>query len=505
MTRARESRPRPEFDPKDGRLIRLGAALMGLGALFGCGDPESSGSPNPSGPEPSGPNSIPGQSKSPGPRPRTRNPDAARRAQLAEWAQRGPTLYLWDRDREIGRPLRRITIGVDGQPTEGRDRYPALSGDGERLVFSSDAPGLVLEDTDPHFDVFLWSRSTDSLEHISIELEPGSPFGDALFPAMSADGDTVLFSVRSQEPGSSPEDSGGLEVLYERRRAEGQTALLLTARDGGLPNGSSRLPSMSADGRWVVFQSLATNLTQVDFGGAPPDRWNAYLFDRESDRLWLLSRTPDGRPGNGHSDYVTISADGSTISFQSDATDLHPEDANGPVDDIFLVDRARWVEEGPSVPILASRTPNGGWPDERSWIPTLSANGLRLAYESKAGNLVSGDQNGTWDIFVLDRGSGETHRVNVSSLGVEGDLVTRYPAISTGGDWVVYQSRATTLVPDDSNGTWDVFLQSSRTGALRVLSVTPDGKTGNGPSGSSCPSVSEDGRFVAFTTRATNL
>lgn len=467
-------------------------ALLAVAILSGCGDAEVPGSTQ-------GPNPDPGDSvarKQEGP---------VRRAQLAEWATRNPALYLWDHEARPGAQLRRITVDIHGKPGTGRDRYPALSRHGERLAFSSDSKELVGGETDAYFDVFLWSRETSSLECVSIEPAAAAPFGDALFPAMSADGDKIVFSVRSNQAGSPPEDPGGREILYLRTRSQKRTELLIRGVDGALPNGSSRLPSISADGRWIVFQSLATNLTEVDFEGAAPDRWNAYLHDLESGDTWLLSQTPEGRPGGGHSDYVTLSADGSTIAFQSDAPDLHPEDGNGRVDDIFIVDRARWVEEGPSVPILASLAEGGGWPDERNWIPTLSADGSRMAYESKAGNLTPGDGNGTWDIFVFDRREGATHRVNLSESGVEGDLVTRYPAIASGGDWVVYQSRATTLMPGDANGTWDVFLQSSRSGALRVLSLTPDGRTGNGPSGSSCPSVSEDGRFVAFTTRATDL
>ncbi len=141
---------------------------------------------------------------------------------------------------------------------------------------------------------------------------------------------------------------------------------------------------------------------------------------------------------------------------------------------------------------------NGG-----SYEPSISGDGRFVAFWSPATNLVPGDTNSKEDVFVHDRQSGTTTRVSVDSLGVQGNGASLFPSISGDGRFVAFQSRATNLVPGDTNGWSDVFVHDRQTGTTTRVSVDSSGVQGN--LDSSFPSISGDGRFVAFYSFANNL
>jgi Tol biopolymer transport system component len=165
----------------------------------------------------------------------------------------------------------------------------------------------------------------------------------------------------------------------------------------------------------------------------------------------------------------------------------------------------------PAVPVvarppaleLASVGVNGAEGDGSSFGSSISADGRYVAFASSAATLVPGDTNGAEDVFVHDRSTGQTTRVSVSSLGLQGDRDSYDPAISADGRYVAFASFATTLVPGDANGELDVFLHDRESGATTLVSVASDGAQGNGPS--LAPSISGDGRRVAFESSADNL
>ena len=146
---------------------------------------------------------------------------------------------------------------------------------------------------------------------------------------------------------------------------------------------------------------------------------------------------------------------------------------------------------------------NGSDPDSLSLEPSLSENGRFVAFQSYASNLVTNDSNGCSDVFVRDRQTGVTSRVSVSSSGSEGNYYSGEPAISPDGRWVAFLSEATNLVAGDTNGVADVFIHDTTTGRTQRLSVSSAGFEANAPSGR--PSVSKDGRHVAFASLASNL
>ena len=168
---------------------------------------------------------------------------------------------------------------------------------------------------------------------------------------------------------------------------------------------------------------------------------------------------------------------------------------------LVLVASSAAVQAGGTVRVAVDSA--GAQGNSGSFVPSLSATGRWVAFASGATNLVAGDTNAATDIFVHDRKTGETVRVSVDSAGIEGNGDSSGPSISATGRWVAFQSFATNLVAGDTNEASDVFVHDRRTGQTVRVSMDSAGVQGNDTS--SDPSISANGRWVAFQSFATNL
>jgi Tol biopolymer transport system component len=210
-----------------------------------------------------------------------------------------------------------------------------------------------------------------------------------------------------------------------------------------------------------------------------------------------VSEDSNGVEGNGASSFASISNDGDDVAFYSLATNLVPGDTNG-VADIFVADIDAGTIERVSVATGGAQANGASYQGS-----PISANGRYVAFASDATNLVVGDTNGARDIFVRDRVMGTTERVSVDSIGTQGNGASYEPAIDNTGRYVVFSSDATNLVLNDTNGVRDVFIHDRVTGATERVSVHTNGLQGNNTS--FAPSISGDGRFVGFSSDASNL
>jgi Tol biopolymer transport system component len=259
-----------------------------------------------------------------------------------------------------------------------------------------------------------------------------------------------------------------------------QTTRVSVAADGQIANAGSGHPSMSADGRLIAFQSLASNLVPSDFNG----REDCFVHSLATGVTTRISVTSAGESGNSGSRNPAISADGRIVAFQSDATNFAAGDVNQG-SDVFVHDRTRSQTTRISMSV-------NGWSAE----PALSADGRYVAFESGGSDLVLGDLNGTYDVFVHDRQNQLTARVSVNSAGLEGNGRSGKPAISADGRFVVFESEAHNLVLGDTNGRVDVFVHDRQT--RRTVRVSVDSFGREGPHASRNPTISPDGRYVAF-------
>jgi Tol biopolymer transport system component len=256
-------------------------------------------------------------------------------------------------------------------------------------------------------------------------------------------------------------------------------------------NGSSRDPALSADGRFVAFTSSATNLVADDTNR----RSDVFVRDRETATTERVSLGPNGHQGNGHSGEPALSADGRFVAFVSSASNLVPGDTNA-IEDVFVHDRRTGVTE------RVSNGLNGSQPNSYSEEPALSADGRLVAFTSRATNLVPSDTNNAKDVFVHDRRTRVTRRVNVGPNGRQANGDAYVPALSATGRFVAFASAAGNLIYGDTNG-WDVFVHDRRTGSTERASVGPAGRQAD--STSYWAALSATGRFVAFTSHASNL
>lgn len=307
---------------------------------------------------------------------------------------------------------------------------------------------------------------------------------------ISADGRFVAFE--SDFSTLVPNDTNGRPDIFVHDRRTGQMTRVSVSSIGEQGNHFSHAPSISADGRYVAFTSFASNLVPDDSGAT-----DVFVHDRQTGQTTRVSRGFDVPQANNHSDTVSISADGRFVAFASQASNIVPGDMNGWAD-VFLFDR----QQGSTSRISVSSAGVEG--NSVSSANSVSGDGRFVAFSSFATNLVPGDKNETWDIFVRDTQSGQTTRANVSSSGVEANFTCQSPAISANGRFVAFLTDADNLVPDDTNQQADTFVHDLQTGQTMRVSVASDGAQGNSRSAFS-QSLSADGRFVAFSSYAGNL
>ncbi|MGZ4736499.1 MAG: TolB family protein [Acidimicrobiia bacterium] len=256
--------------------------------------------------------------------------------------------------------------------------------------------------------------------------------------------------------------------------------------DSTAPNFSP--PAISADGRYVAFDTFAGNLVSGDEDGG------VFVRDTRAATTSAGSVRTDGTMDDT-ADTPALSGDGRYLAFLSDDPDVVPG-GHGKSEQVFVRDQATGVTT------RVSSKPNGNEASDDSDHPSLSGDGRYIAFESDSPGLVPGDTNDWTDVFVRDRVTNTTKRVSLTSSGAEADIGGESPSISSDGRYVAFTS-LDSLVPQDQNGLTDVYVRDVVANTTALVSLATDGRRGNGLSGS--PAISGDGRFVAFTSLADNL
>ena len=307
-------------------------------------------------------------------------------------------------------------------------------------------------------------------------------FGPSL--AVSADGRYVAFE--SQATNLVTGDTNAVGDIFVRDRDTGTTTRVSVSSSDVQGNGDCSSPSISADGRYVAFNSAASNLVSGDTNA----RNDVFVRDRDTGVTTRVSLTSGGAQANGHSGYLSLSADGGHVAFASEATNLVSGDTNGWYD-VFVRDL------GGGVTTRVSVATGGAQANGPSGYPSLSADGGYVAFSSDATNLVAGDTNAKTDIFVRNRTGVSTTRVSVASSGTQAVLECDYPCISADGRYVSFRSYAFNLVTGDWNGIHDAFLHDRLNGTTELVSRSSDGSQYNDGIYNP-PTISADGRYVAF-------
>jgi probable HAF family extracellular repeat protein len=389
------------------------------------------------------------------------------------------------------RSTERVSVSATEQQGDGGSTLGSVSASGQIVCFWSNATNLVAGDTNGKSDVFVRNRSAQFTTRVSIATGANGAQGngDSLNGQVSANGNFVVFS--SDATNLVAGDTNGKRDIFIRDRVAGTIARVSVSTAGAQANGASDLARVSADGRFVVFQSDATNLVASDTNG----KTDIFIRDRQTGTTTRASLTSAGAQANGRSYQPGVSDNGLSVVFASDANNLVAGDTNL-APDVFVRNR----QTGQTA--LASPADGKATPGNlASFGPVISANGRYIAFTSSASNLHPGDTNNANDVFVRDRFNATTTRVSMAPNQANGDSAAA--AISANGRYVLYSSEASNLVKNDTNGIRDAFVHDNWTFLTERVSLGQAGQ--QAVSACAGSGLSADGRFVLFNSLAANL
>ena len=505
-------------------------------------------------------------------------------------------IFVYDR---IKKSTTRVALSLSGNDPNEISDYSSISGDGRFVFFTSLADNLVEGDTNGTADVFRYEVETGVIQLVSSDTFGVAVSGDNGFGVSSYDGRLIAF--QSDGLGFTPNDLNGGYDIFVKDMNSGFVERVSNGVDDQTPNSGSFLPMISGNGRFVVFHSLASNLVQGDTNNVP----DVFMFDRITKETRLLSKGVDGSPANARSLNPEVSETGRYVVFNSEASNLVDGDTNerldyfwvdteanriqripldGPIGshakatisgdgryvsfttnnflhngagdsdffrDSFVFDTVagtlkqesprqgnditwvrdrftsgnnRWVVKSDLVPPVESSLPSWAFevtltdlvtgatknvsrlndivPNHHSHTPSVDDIGRFVVYTSEASNLVTDDTNGASDLFLADMWNSTTIRIASADPNNKA-LTPLNPRISGNGKTIVFESAASHLAPDASNNETKVFFYDVPTGILRLASKSPTGTTPDGAS--RFPFVSGDGKHVGFVSLASNL
>ncbi len=323
--------------------------------------------------------------------------------------------------------------------------------------------------------------------------------------APSATGEYVVFASADNFAGIN---TGGISQIYRKNTVTGRIEIVSASNyNHNIADGDSTTPRVSDSGRYVVFSSRASNLIScIPTHG----KFHIYLKDMRDDSIMLLdlSITKPGEAGNGNSSMPDISGipdtgSGKYVVFESTSSDLHAEDTDI-TPDIFLIN----VTSGTVSLVSASLDQENDPADGANSRPRVSDNGNRVVFDSVATNLVANDTNGKPDIFLHDVGSTTTTRLSVDANGDEvsgGSVGSTHADISADSIYTVFQSDQPTLDGNINNSKIDIFIrETTDASTIKTLSLA-DGDADGANGNSERPSISLDGRYITFESEATDL
>jgi Tol biopolymer transport system component len=344
----------------------------------------------------------------------------------------------------------RVSIDSSGHEANGPSFYPAISGDGRFVTFTSVADNLVASDTNKAYDIFRHDRDPDGntifdegngvTERVSVDSNGAEANGYSITSSISADGVLVAFSSAADNLVAS--DQNQCMDVFLRDLSTGTT---IRITKGG--NGNSDLPSISADGKFIAFTSVAANLVPGDTNHGE----DVFVYDVANPTITRVSVDSSGNEASGRGP-SPLSRDGSIVAFTSESSNLVAGDSNGRPD-VFVHDRTSGVTTRESV------DPGGVQYLDFSGYPALSGDGNVVTFMR---HIIKLGNQGWYDTdfrpFARDRAADTTLALNVHCGGVAADGDGMLPGVSDDGRFVGFLSRADDLVAGDTNGTGDLFL-----------------------------------------------
>jgi fibronectin-binding autotransporter adhesin len=443
----------------------------------------------------------------------SQNPVVSTNGQYVAFASEATNLVATDangardvfwRDRVAGvtRLVSRTPAGASGN---GESDAPVISADGRYVAFHSRADNLVSGDTNGRYDVFVWDSQDNSVALVSRTVAGVSGAGHSFSPRMSASGRVIAFA--SDAPDLAGADANGTLDAFARDLDAGVTHLVSATPGGAAGNGSCGVPVISANGRFVAFVSLASDLAGNDTNGVD----DVFVRDLQARTTVLASVNPAGTAsGSRFSFEPNLSADGRYVAFASQATNLVATPDTNSAADVFVRDLQLGMTK--LVSVNGSGTAAGGNAGvatlrAESVSPVLSADGTKVLFLSFAQDLVANDSNAKPDVFLRDHVNQTTLLISTNRFGTgtgNGSSGAGLHAMSADGRYVAFFSEAANLGAADTNNRTDIFLRDLTANSTKIISRVSDGGfAANGHSFQ--PVVSADGSTVLFASEAGNL
>lgn len=380
----------------------------------------------------------------------------------------------------------RVSLTNGGGEGDNISDYSSVSKEGRYVAFKSSATNLVSGDTNNREDIFVRDTISNTTVRASVSSGGTEANNGSSRPSISSDGRYVAFMTDATNLVAN--DTNGATDIVLRDLQAGTTELVSISTGGTTASGWSDWPKVSRDGRYIVFSSIATNLVASDTNA----KEDVFLRDRKLSTTTRLSVASGGTQANDVSRQPVISCDGAFVAFESSATNLTPNDTNG-ARDIFIVNR---VGGDTITNVTQSGNGNSQW-------ASLACNGESVGFESAATNLVAGDSNGYADIFVYDVYPETIERVSVSSVGVQANNLSQLPSLSADGRCIAFDSAASNLVSNDGAGVIDIFLRNRDSNTTERISIVTSSQQTN--AASERASITADGKKVIYSSDATNL
>jgi Tol biopolymer transport system component len=360
-------------------------------------------------------------------------------------------------------PSEMVDVSSAGTFGNSGSRELSLSADGRYVAFTSNASNLVAGDTNNLSDIFVRDRQLETTTRVSVNYFDQQSGGGFNGPSISADGRYVCFNSLASFLVLG--DTNNRIDAFVRDRVLGVTLRVSLGSTGVQLNGNSTSSRLSSDGMYVAFTSAATNAVVGDTNGVD-DVFLRSLMSGTTVRVNVDSLGSEAT--GGVSDVLAVSRYGAFVVFSSFATNLVPGDTNG-FEDIFVRD----VFAGTTARVNVS--PTGAQTGNNYQAADISDDGRFIVFEHGSNNLVSGDTNNRSDIFLHDLLTGATERISVSSRGRQANDHSSDPRISRDGQVIAFKSFASNLVPGDTNGRSDVFVYERGTREVRRVNYAFDG------------------------------
>ncbi len=393
---------------------------------------------------------------------------------LSQSAQSAETFFITDNGTELGNSV---------------SFAPSISADGNAIVFESLASNLV-QDGITGVHIYIYNISTNQFKRVSVSNTGAAGNSNSTRADISSDGNLVVFTSFASNLISN---TGSVGNVFLRNIANNKTILVSKSYDGSTADNMSTRSQISGDGRFVTFESKATNLVPADTN----DLRDIFIYDVLNDTIQKISSADDGSQTNGDSARPSISDDGRFVTYMSIASNIDLIDNNSRYD-IFLWDRKT------NKSTLVSKTFDDSLMLVHNRDPYISGNGKFIAFISDAKNLVPNTNATPRHLFLYNIETDSISLISQSSTGIQANDINFIPRMSNNGRFVSYVSKASNLVNNDTNNSADLFVYDTLLNSTERVNLTNQGDELNANI-DFVNSINENGQVLAFASSASNL